>query len=126
MGVHVKPELEPGLVALGLSQQDLLRLGADNDFEKAKAEIAELRERARKGYKRAAFELHPDRTGNDQAKTDLLIMAKRVLDALMTLEVVPVRPRPQPVPVVRVWVTQSGATGTGTVTANYTTYVRTG
>jgi hypothetical protein len=39
-------------------------------LEEGKRRLDELKERVHKNYKRLAFELHPDRTGNDPEKTE--------------------------------------------------------
>jgi hypothetical protein len=76
--------------------------------------LAELKERVHKNYKRAAFELHPDRTGNDPEKTERFKLLVTVRDDFEKFQLVPPQPRFVPMPVqqtVRVvsWVSASAA-----------------
>lgn len=92
-------------------------------FPRAVEMLKELKERARKNYKRLAFELHPDRTGNDPVKTERFKFFGEILSKLEALEVRP----PPPMPQVQVhmapvtWVQASARfvnTGASTTTTN--------
>jgi hypothetical protein len=119
--------------------QALLRIGINMDFEvhrirsaanaeQAHERLAELKERGRTLYRKAAFELHPDRTGGDPEKTELfklLSVAAKALD-----EIVLRVHKPSPQPIVRQIIIQhhpfgfyGGGTSTTTTTANYATNV---
>jgi hypothetical protein len=90
--------------------------------------LAELKERVHKNYRRAAFELHPDRTGNDSVKTERFKLLATIRDDFEKLQLAPAQPRyvPMPVPqVIRIvsWASASSAfrnasTATTTVVIN--------
>lgn len=70
-------------------------------IQEGQRRFAEIKERVHKNYKKAAFELHPDRTGNDPEKTELFKLIGTVKDDFdkLQLERRPVlRPPPPPMP----------------------------
>ena len=62
--------------------------------------LEEIKERVHKNYKRLAFELHPDRTGNDPAKTEHFKLVGAVKDDFdkLKLEARQVHHQPPPPP----------------------------
>jgi hypothetical protein len=81
---------------LGVSQDELAALQKCSLAE-GQRKLDELKERVRKNFKRLAFELHPDRTGNDPAKTERFKAICEVRDGFERLGLAP---RPAPVPPV--------------------------
>lgn len=96
-----RPHIIEALRELGV------RIPADFDaiqraptFGQAQQMLADLKERARKNFRKLAFELHPDRTGGDSAQTEhfmILSRAKEELDRIKLQLMTP--PRPPPVAV---------------------------
>lgn len=67
-------------------------------FEAGVKTLEALKERVRKNYRRLAFELHPDRTGNDSEKT---AQFKALTEMYRMVEKVTLRqPPPRPMPVM--------------------------
>lgn len=64
-------------------------------FEQGTKVLADLKERVRKGYKRLAFELHPDRTGNDPEKTERFKLLAQVRDRIEQITIQPRQAPPQ-------------------------------
>jgi hypothetical protein len=60
--------------------------------------LDEIKERVHKNYKRLAFELHPDRTGNDPAKTEHFKLVGAVKDDFDKLKLEPRQVNMQPPP----------------------------
>ncbi len=61
----------------------------------ARQRLAELKEDAKRNFRRRAFELHPDRNNDDEAKTARLKALAQVNDWVQSIEV----REPPPVPV---------------------------
>jgi len=66
-------------------------------FPQAQTLLQELKAKARRNYKRLAFELHPDRTQGDEAKAQLFVLLGQVLTEL---DKTTMHPPPPPTPVV--------------------------
>jgi hypothetical protein len=64
-------------------------------FEQGTKVLADLKERVRKGYKRLAFELHPDRTGNDPEKTERFKLLAQIRDRIEKITIQQRQPPPQ-------------------------------
>ena len=62
---------------LGITETELKDL-SKLSFREAEALLQKLKLRAKKNYKRLAFELHPDRNGDDPEKTALYCLVTRV------------------------------------------------
>lgn len=84
------------LRALGVNYPADIRAIEQMPFEQGEKALEALKERARKNFKQLAFELHPDRTGNDAAKTERFKALAQVRERLdkMTLRRAPVTPLP--------------------------------
>lgn len=83
----------------------------------ARQRLAELKDRVRKAFRKAAIALHPDQNGGDEAKTAQFVSLCRAVEALCRVELRIMPPRPQP-PVVYVhWVGGTCGTTTATSTA---------
>lgn len=122
-----------------IDAQALLRIGINMDVEvhrirsaanaeQAHERLAELKERGKTLYRKAAFELHPDRTGGDPGKTELFKLLSVAIKALD--EIVLRIHRPTPPPVVQQIVIRrqpfgfyGGAMNTTSSTVNYATNV---
>lgn len=107
---------------LGLSQNDFRAIEHAPSFEAGQQRLADFKERAKKQFRKAALELHPDRTNNDPAKTDDFKLVAAVADDIEKL--VFGRPPPQPVMravriVFRSVSHGSASTGTSTSTNYY-------
>jgi len=80
-----REETERILRAMGLTAEDFIEVRRATTVESRKCLLDALKTKAKKGYTRLAFELHPDRTGNDPEKTALfrtLVEVKADIDAL--------------------------------------------
>lgn len=78
------------LPVLGLSYAEFVRIER-LPMEEAESELAALKERARKGYKKAAVEFHPDRHANEprevqEAKTQQFMAATELVKYIQRLE----------------------------------------
>lgn len=113
MDAAERASIEAGLLALGVTPNDFNAVRVEPSFEGATAALERVKEKVRKAYKKLAFELHPDRTGNDPAKTELFKAVSKIraeIDAL-TIERGPL---PVPVPVgIPVIIIQYGYGGVG-------------
>jgi hypothetical protein len=86
-------DVQRALVALGVSQQDFETIRRV-PFPQAQTLLQELKTKARRNYKKLAFELHPDRTQGDETKAQLFVLLGHVLGELDKTTVRP--PQPQP------------------------------
>jgi DnaJ domain len=129
-------KLREVMLALGVRPEEMVRL-QQVPLETARALLEELKERVRKNYKQLAFELHPDRTGNDPVKTERFKLIGTVKDEFEKLQVqarqqpqfIP-RPPMQPQPQMRVmrvvtW-TSAGTAYTSTASTGTTTHIHIG
>lgn len=80
------------LALLGVTRADLDRV-RHAPFPAARSALEELKERVRTSWKKRAFELHPDRTGNDPEKTALFTDLNQVRQEFDQLQVQPPAPR---------------------------------
>ena len=71
-----------------------IRAAADLDI--AQRLLTELKDRARKAFRRAAATLHPDRNGGDDVKTGRFIVLSRAVATLCKVELRDVLPSCQP------------------------------
>lgn len=90
-------KLFAALRELGIPPEDLQVLPR-LPFPQAQEKLRIMRQIARKNYKRLAFELHPDRTGNDPVKTEKFKLLGQILTDFDKIEVRPAPP-PPPMPV---------------------------
>ena len=81
------------LTSLGVQVQDIERLRAI-PFPQAVEGLKRIQEGTKSRYRKLAFELHPDRTGGDEAKT---LLFSEVTAANRWLQNLQVQPPPQPV-----------------------------
>jgi hypothetical protein len=93
-----RQRLEKGLQALGVTPEDFNTVQRQPTYELACAKLEEVKEKVRKAYKRLAFELHPDRTGNDIEKTELFKAVGQVKADIESLNINPPRPPPMMAP----------------------------
>lgn len=100
------------LSRLGVTPADL-DVVRRTPYPQSKEVLEGLKARVRSGYKRLAFELHPDRTGNDAEKTEEFKLLTRVREDFERLEVRP----PPPVMIMPVFVPWRGFTQTTNTTS---------
>jgi hypothetical protein len=113
-------ELGEVMAILGLVPQDFMVVKQAKDLNEAREVLKLVKEKARKGFKKAALRLHPDHNGGDEQKTALFIRTKAVLDHLDKLEV---RPPPPPRPMPRMYVQVNfGSPFASTTSATSTTF----
>lgn len=95
MNVVQDPRILEALRELGVQvPQDIDTIRAAPSFGEAQSRLAALKERIHKNFRKLAFELHPDRTGGDEAKTEhfkLLVQIKDGFDKVRLQQA----PRPQ-------------------------------
>jgi hypothetical protein len=117
---------------LGVTRVDLDRVQR-TPYPASKAILDELKSRVRSNWKRLAFDLHPDRTGNDPDKTALFTMLNQVQREFESLEIQP-RMVPMRVVVVQHWgqpftpgvvyTSTTNTTNTGYASAYYAATIR--
>lgn len=97
MNVIQDPRILEALQELGVQvPQDIDAIRTAPSFAEAQNRLTVLKERIHKNFRKLAFELHPDRTGGDEAKTEhfkLLVQIKDDFDKVRLQQA----PRPQPV-----------------------------
>lgn len=125
--------MAPALVAemlrsLGVNYPADFRAIEQMPFEQGVKALDELKERLRKNYRKLAFELHPDRTGNDPEKTERFKALAQLWGQIekMTLRRAAPRPPPQVV-IIQVtyqhpFSTMGIPTGVGAATASATSF----
>lgn len=97
MAAPIDPRLALAILAdLGVqpAEMDALRR---SPIEEGKRKLEELKERVHKNYKRLAFELHPDRTGNDPEKTERFKLVGAIREDFSKLQL-QAQPRMMPMP----------------------------
>jgi hypothetical protein len=85
---------------MGVVPLDFQSIQTAPSFEEAKRLLEVLKDKVKAGFKKLAFELHPDRTGNDPVKTAKFKLAANVKNDIEKLTVGQ-QPRPMPVPFVQ-------------------------
>ena len=83
-------------LGVGLHEIEALR---QLPYREATQRLTELKSRIHKGWRKAAFELHPDRTGNDPQKTALFQALTLLRDQFEDLRLA----EPTPAPPVQVF-----------------------
>ncbi len=106
---------------LGITPEELARIQA-TPFPKSLELLTELQASVKKTYRRLAFELHPDRTGNDAAKADLFKTLTRVAQHFERITIAP--PPPPPPPPVVTWIQAIGTLRPGLHSQTTVTVVR--
>lgn len=98
----MNPEVQQILREMGVLPQDFQGIQLAPSFEEAKRLLEVIKDKVKTGFKKLAFELHPDRTGNDPVKTAKFKLAANVKNDIEKLTVgQQPRPRPMPVPFVQ-------------------------
>lgn len=97
----MNPEVQQILNEMGITPLDFQVIQTAPSFKEAQRLLEALKDKAKAGFKRLAFEYHPDRTGNDPAKTAKFKLAATVKDDVEKLQVNPPRPVMQ-VPFIQV------------------------
>jgi hypothetical protein len=82
------------LSLLGIFPPDFQRVQRAPSFEQAKQELELLKERARKGFRKVAIELHPDQNGGDEMKTETFKQLNGLVQKIEKLQLRPPQPRP--------------------------------
>jgi len=103
------------LSLLGLGAGDFNAVKTAPSVAEAEVRLVALKERAKKGYRAQARNLHPDLHGEDPEKVKILVALNDLMAKLDKL-VVQVVPRPQPVQWVRFTGPGYGAGSTTTTT----------
>lgn len=105
---------------LQLTKDDFTSIERATSFVVGQQALEALKERAKKQFKKLAFELHPDRTNNDPAKTEDFKLISAAVDDLEKLQLRP-PPPPRPVmPTIRIVFRSYGGGFTGTSTTTTT------
>lgn len=89
------------LARLGVTPMDIERV-RQMPFPQSGAFLEELKARVKTNWKRLAFELHPDRTGNDPSKTEEFKALTVIRDDFDRLRVEPRPQMPRPVNIAQV------------------------
>jgi hypothetical protein len=76
---------------LGISREDFLCIKTAANPTEAQENIKLLREKAKRGLRKAAKSLHPDVNGGDENKTELFKRAIQVVEDLEKLRIAPSR-----------------------------------
>jgi len=108
-------EIKRAMDELGIVPEDFLAVKQAVSFVEAKEVLQVLKDKARRGFKKAALRLHPDVGGDAQ----LFIQVKEALDHIESLQL-RLPPRPRPAPVMHVTLVDHGM-GAATSTTS-TTY----
>ena len=95
---HIEPaKVQQAFADLGVHPNDLQAL-ARIPFPESQQKLADLKDLARRNFRRLSLELHPDRNGGDEAKTERFKTMSRLRDELEKIEVQPAPVAPRPVP----------------------------
>lgn len=96
-----RAQIERGFQALGVSPAELQQVLQQPSFAECQVYLEALKDKVRKSFKKLAFELHPDRTGNDPEKTELFKVVARIRDDVekLTLQEAQLLPPPPPMPI---------------------------
>jgi DNA-directed RNA polymerase specialized sigma24 family protein len=111
-------QISRAMQLLRLTPEDFRVIERAPSFEEGQRRLAVLKERVKKLFRKAAMELHPDRTNNDPAKTDDFKLVSAVVEDIERLAFSrPPPPPPQRMVFIRMHVhgfSSSGATTTST------------
>ena len=84
-------ELPEVMEALGLVREDFLCVKEARNLMEAQENLKLLKDKAKKGFRKAAIRLHPDVNGGDEKKTE---MFKKVMELSKHIEKLKIQPRP--------------------------------
>jgi hypothetical protein len=117
-------QISQAMQLLGLSQGDFQAVQRAPSFEVAQQRLTELKERAKKGFRKVALVLHPDRTNNDPDKTEAFKLVAAVVDDIEKLNFSAPQPpppqmRPMRVVFVRMHVNHGFSTSASTTSTTY-------
>lgn len=104
-------EIERAMNELGIMPEDFLAVKHAVSFVEAKEVLQVLKDKTRRGFKKAALRLHPDVGGDAR----LFIQVKEALDHIEALQL-RLPPRPRPVPVMHVTFVDHGMEAATTTT----------
>lgn len=104
-------QLQRALLLLRIKQDDFTDIVNAPTMAEGQQRLAELKARVKKQFRTLAFDLHPDRTNNDPAKTDDFKLVSVVAEDLQEVEL---RPKPLPRQVFTIRITTHGGTVTST------------
>lgn len=113
-------QVEEGLRLMGLSMADIQWPTRSGNLEEAKQRLVALKAKAKTGFRRAAMDLHPDRTGGDEAKSELFRVVCALNDDIEKLEMQD-RSTPPPRPPMRVHVHVQHRGGSGQTSSTSST-----
>lgn len=82
-----KEQSERVLQLLGLTPDDFARLRAARNMKEGDQLLQTLKTKAKKGYHKAALELHPDRNPGDAAKAEMFRLVCEAHDEIQNLKV---------------------------------------
>jgi hypothetical protein len=122
-------ELLAGLGILGVTLEQFQHPLRANSQDEGARRLADLKANVKRAFRKAALDLHPDRTGGDEEKAGRFKLASSVAEVVEALTLHVQRPRPPPPvprggvviinmqPGVHVrWTTGSASTGSATTT----------
>jgi hypothetical protein len=112
-------EWQRGLDLLGLKQAEFQAVLAQGDLARATAALDELKKRAKKAFRKAALDLHPDRNPERESDFQLANNVHEIIQGLSLNRRPPPPPRPH-YQNVRVVVVR-GSWSSGGATTSYTT-----
>jgi hypothetical protein len=90
-------DLDRGLGLLGVSHADIQATLRAPTIDAARSQLEELKKRTKKSLHKAALDLHPDRNGGDDGKTEMFKLASATADWIEGLQIGPAQPPPPPV-----------------------------
>ena len=114
-----------GMTRLGVTPQDFRVLQTAPTLDAANKMLDELKVRVKKSFRRAAMELHPDKNGGDEAKTEEFKRLSALVDEVDKLKMYAAPPPRMPfaVPGVRVVRVTYGGSSTASTTSTTTSGV---
>lgn len=106
------------MTILGVQPQDFRFIEQAPTLEEGQKRLTELKARVKTAYRRAAMELHPDKTNNDPAKTEDFHLVSAAAEEVAGLNF---RMRPPPPPQMHIVFHVGGVSFTSRTSASTTT-----
>lgn len=102
------------LAMLGLCPADFQRVTRMPTYERGLEELDALKDRARRAFRKASLQLHPDQNGGDAEKTAQFMKLNEFVQKLYNLKLRP----PAAPPIIQGFSTSIGTGATNTTTVN--------
>jgi len=117
------PADQQALTILGINiPMEVQNIRAASNPTEARQRLSDLKDKARKAYRKNAITFHPDTNGKDAGKTRIFVALTKAVEALCAVELRIIPPRAPIHVTVTYYPTVSSTAATSTSTTTYTAW----